>query len=74
MARFLIEQMGIPGKRFYVTGHSYYRPLVPNTTPANRKTNRRVEVIITKEMPGGYSLPNPEAQPQPLEIAPEPVN
>jgi chemotaxis protein MotB len=32
--------------RFAVTGYADTRPLVPNNTPANRATNRRVEIII----------------------------
>jgi len=67
VARFFTEQMGIPGQRFYITGHSYHRPLVPNTTPANRRMNRRVEIVITKEMPAGYTLPDPKVKPQPIQ-------
>ncbi len=68
VARFLIEQVGIEGNRFYVTGHSYYRPLVANTSIRNREMNRRVEVIITKEMPRGYALPDPGVKPQTVEV------
>lgn len=32
--------------RFAVTGYADARPLVPNNTPQNRATNRRVEIII----------------------------
>ncbi|MGO2512134.1 flagellar motor protein MotB [Marinomonas polaris] len=32
--------------RFAVTGYADTRPLVPNDTPANRATNRRVEIIV----------------------------
>lgn len=32
--------------RFAVTGYADTRPLVPNDTPANRATNRRVEIVI----------------------------
>ncbi|MFT2110112.1 flagellar motor protein MotB [Marinomonas sp. 2405UD68-3] len=32
--------------RFAVTGYADARPLVPNDTPQNRATNRRVEIII----------------------------
>ena len=70
VARFFIEQRGIPGKRFYVTGHSYYRPLAPNNSVRNREMNRRVEVIITKEMPGGYTLPQVRVNPQLQKIMP----
>jgi chemotaxis protein MotB len=53
VTRFLIEEMEIPGQRFYVTGHAYYQPVNPNNTAKNRARNRRVEIIITKEKPYG---------------------
>jgi chemotaxis protein MotB len=53
VARFLIEETQIPGKRFYVTGHAYYQPISPNHTAKDRAANRRVEIIITKERPYG---------------------
>lgn len=55
VARFLIEDTKIPGKRFFVTGHAYYQPIAPNNTEKNRKRNRRVEIIITKEKPTAES-------------------
>ena len=51
VARFLIEEMKIPTYRFYVTGHSYNQPLKPNDSVKHRAENRRVEIIITKEIP-----------------------
>lgn len=51
VTRFLIEETGVDADRFYVTGHSYYSPLRPNTTPENRAVNRRVEIVITKDKP-----------------------
>jgi len=55
VARFLIEQGHIPASHFAVTGYSYYRPVKPNTTAANRRANRRVEIIISKEPPPAQS-------------------
>ena len=49
VARFLIEEMKIPAKRFRVSGYADYRPLRPNISPENRAVNRRVEITITKE-------------------------
>lgn len=49
VARFLIEEMGIPASQFSVTGHSYYQPQVDNDTSANRAKNRRVEIIVSRE-------------------------
>ena len=53
VARFLIEEMGIPGKRFYISGHAYHQPVFPENSPRKRAANRRVEIIITKERPYG---------------------
>lgn len=49
VARFLIEEMGVPASQFSVTGHSYYQPQVDNDTSLNRAKNRRVEIIISRE-------------------------
>jgi len=51
VTRFLIEEMRLPGERFYVTGHAYYRPVRPNDNYVNRAANRRVEIVITREVP-----------------------
>ena len=51
VARFLIEDMRLPANRFYVSGHGEYQPLVQNTTVGTRAANRRVEIVITREMP-----------------------
>ena len=53
VARFLIEETGIPGKRFYISGHAYHQPIFPEDSPQGRAANRRVEIIITKERPYG---------------------
>ncbi len=49
VAQFLIEEGRIPARQFVVSGYSYFRPVKPNTTAANRKANRRVEIILSKE-------------------------
>lgn len=49
VAQFLIEEGHIPARQFVVSGYSYFRPVKPNTTAANRKANRRVEIILSKE-------------------------
>ena len=58
VARFFIEEMGINGSKFYLSGHSYFQPVRPNSTSQNRATNRRVEIIITKERPYGMPMAN----------------
>jgi len=56
VARFFIEEMNIPARKFYLSGHSYFQPVMPNTTASNRAANRRVEIIITRERPYATSL------------------
>jgi chemotaxis protein MotB len=51
VARFLIAVSGVPEDRFFVSGQSHLNPLRPNTTARNRSLNRRVEIILMKEMP-----------------------
>ncbi|HID29017.1 MAG TPA: hypothetical protein EYP19_03330 [Desulfobacterales bacterium] len=51
VARFLTEEMRIPGKRLYITGHAYHQPVFPNDSATNRAANRRVEIVVTKERP-----------------------
>lgn len=52
VARYLVDEMGIPGNQFYITGHGSYQPVRPNNSPENRAANRRVEIVITREKPG----------------------
>ncbi len=40
-------------------GYSHYRPIVPNTTDANRKKNRRVEIVILKKPDQSLATPAP---------------
>ncbi len=51
VARFLITESGLDEKRFYVTGHASFEPVVANDTAENRAANRRVEIILTREKP-----------------------
>jgi len=62
VARFFIEEMGIPAKKFYLSGHSYFQPVKSNDTAKNRAANRRVEIIITRERPYGTPI-SPENPP-----------
>jgi chemotaxis protein MotB len=51
VVRFLVEDMKLPGNRFYVSGYADYLPVSPNSTAGGRAANRRVEIVITKEVP-----------------------
>jgi len=51
VARFLIDDTKLPATQFSVSGYSSYRPVQPNTNEENRKANRRVEIILSKELP-----------------------
>ncbi|MGE4559777.1 MAG: flagellar motor protein MotB [Desulfobulbus sp.] len=57
VARFLIDSTGLPPAQFRVTGYSYYRPLRPNTDEESRKINRRVEIVLSKELPQEQAAP-----------------
>ena len=51
VAQYLINQMKIPAKQFYVSGHSHYVPRQTNQTEKGRAANRRVEIILSHEKP-----------------------
>ncbi len=51
VVRYLVNNQDVEESRFFVSGHSWLRPLVPNTTSHNRSLNRRVEIILMKELP-----------------------
>lgn len=51
VARFLIEETKLPPTQFAVSGYSSFKPIHPNTSKENRKINRRVEIVLSKEAP-----------------------
>ena len=51
VARFLIDDTKMPATQFSVSGYSSFRPVKANTSEENRKANRRVEIILSKELP-----------------------
>lgn len=48
VARYMIQASNLEPGRFTVVGRAFYQPAVPNTTPANKSRNRRVEILITR--------------------------
>ncbi len=55
VARFLIEQGQLDPGRFTVRGNAMYRPGNPNSSPENKQKNRRVDIIITRDVYTGNS-------------------
>ncbi len=51
VARFLIQEMGVPGSQIVVSGFSSFRPVRPNTNEENMRANRRVEIILSRDLP-----------------------
>lgn len=49
--RSYLEQHGIEGSRLVAKGYGMTRPIVPNTTAANKALNRRVQFIRTEGTP-----------------------
>lgn len=46
VVRHFIEALDMSPIRFSAAGYGEYRPVVPNTTDANRSMNRRVDIVI----------------------------
>jgi chemotaxis protein MotB len=46
VVRFL-QAKGIDPKRLEASGYGEYQPVAANTTPAGRKENRRIEIVLT---------------------------
>ena len=51
VARYLTEGRGIDQQRVFVSAHSSNQAVRPNDTERNRALNRRVEIILVKQMP-----------------------
>lgn len=48
--RYLVESSDISGERISSSGYSYYRNIAPNDTQDNKAKNRRVDVVILKDI------------------------
>lgn len=48
--RYLVENADISGERISSSGYSYYRNIAPNDTNENKAKNRRVDVIILRDV------------------------
>jgi chemotaxis protein MotB len=59
VARYLIEAAGLDPTRFIIMGRGQYAPAVPNEDASNRALNRRVEIIITRDIePSRQEVPS----------------
>ncbi len=52
VVEYFIGQQDLAPDRMSVVGYGEYRPLLPNTSEANRSQNRRVEILIKKSTLG----------------------
>jgi chemotaxis protein MotB len=64
----LLVQSGIDPARLAAAGRAQYNPLVPNTSDANRATNRRVDVLILYTADGVPASAAPTASQPPFTI------
>ncbi|MEO0899889.1 MAG: OmpA family protein [Bacteroidota bacterium] len=44
-----LKEKGVPAYQMAVKGYGMYRPIAPNTTPAGRAKNRRVEIEVMQK-------------------------
>lgn len=51
VVRFLSEGVGVPGDRLVAAGYAEFRPVADNKTPAGRRRNRRIEVVLLAAHP-----------------------
>lgn len=57
--RILVKNAGIDPRKISATGYGEYRPLMPNDTEEHRKKNRRVDIVILREI---YDVTEPGAE------------
>ena len=48
VVKYFVTVKGMDPGRFSAAGYAEYRPLVPNISEANRRVNRRVDIVIEK--------------------------
>ncbi len=48
VVKYLVTEKGLDPSRFSASGYGEYQPLVPNISEANRRINRRVDIVIMK--------------------------
>jgi len=48
VVKYFVQEKGLDPGRFAASGYAEYQPLVPNISEANRRLNRRVDIVILK--------------------------
>jgi chemotaxis protein MotB len=48
--RYFVETKGLEARRFEVAGYADTRPVAPNTSESNRQRNRRVEIVVERQL------------------------
>ena len=48
VVKYLVSEKGLDPSHFSAAGYGEYQPLVPNISEANRRLNRRVDIVIMK--------------------------
>lgn len=48
VVKYLVTEQGVDPSRLSAAGYGEYQPLVPNISESNRRTNRRVDIVIMK--------------------------
>lgn len=51
VVRYLQEYADIPPEKLSAVGHGQYHPIADNDTPEGRALNRRIEIVLTPELP-----------------------
>jgi chemotaxis protein MotB len=48
VVKYFVTEKGLDPSRFSASGYGEYQPLVPNISEANRRINRRVDIVVMK--------------------------
>jgi chemotaxis protein MotB len=56
VVRILQNDFGVDPARMTAAGRSYYIPLVPHDTSANRAKNRRTRIVVLPKLDQFYSM------------------
>ncbi len=56
IVRILVNNYKVDPTRVISSGHSYYEPVAPNSTPEGRAENRRTDIILSPKLDEMYKL------------------